>query len=39
LLLVEVGLLLDGGEVGEVGDDNKEGREDVEGRPFFSLST
>jgi len=35
LLLVEVGLLLNGGEVG---DDNEGGREDEEGRPFFSLS-
>jgi hypothetical protein len=43
LLLVEVGLLLDRGEVGgnkeeEEEEEEEEGREDVEGRPFFSLS-
>jgi hypothetical protein len=39
LLLVEVELLLEGeGVEGGGGDNNKEGREDEEGRSFFSLS-
>jgi hypothetical protein len=39
LLLVEVELLLEGeGVEGGGGDNNKEGREDKEGRFFFSLS-
>jgi hypothetical protein len=40
LLLVEVELLLKGeGVEGSSSDNNKEGREDEEGRFFFSLST
>ena len=38
LLLVEVELLLEGEEVEGSSGDNKEGREDEEGRSFFSLS-
>ena len=42
LLLVEVELLLEGGGAegieGSSGSGNKEGREDEEGRSFFSLS-
>ena len=38
LLLVEVELLLEGEEVEGGSGNNKEGREDEEGRSFFSLS-
>jgi hypothetical protein len=38
LLLVEVELLLEGEGVEGSGGDNEEGREDEEGRSFFSLS-
>jgi hypothetical protein len=38
LLLVEVELLLEGEVVEGSGGNNEEGREDEEGRSFFSLS-